>query len=372
MLEAQLYMEDFYAMGLDLATLRVSLDGQDVTDSSTFECSAGPEFVDGQPWEVITVRSPMANLSNGTHTATVTCQVYLYPGQGPGLTTKTWSFTIANQASEAALYPSKDSTLRLRDPHLNEGANPRLILEKIQGKTTHALVGFDLSQQNLTGLTSASLVFTIDPSDSPTGWGNGRNVLAAPISTGWLEGNGVDFGVPNAQKTSGSGPGVTWFSPVDEDISNNYANSAVNWNGAGAASGPPTALAVQIHNHQTGEVSFDVTQDVLNGSSSWLVRREDENVGSQVHFYSREGGGASAGPRLVLHYGASANKPAGDALLARAWDTPVAVLRNLAGLGLSGGPMTNLLILQARSSGLDILSAGLRSLVARREMALLL
>nr|HQU90301.1 tRNA dimethylallyltransferase [Denitromonas sp.] len=43
----------------------------------------------------------------------------------------------------------------------------------------------------------------------------------------------------------------------------------------------------------------------------------------------------------------------------------------LAGVGLSGGPMTNLLMsaLQARSSGIGILSAGLRSLFARREMA---
>ncbi|MGE0495288.1 MAG: hypothetical protein AB7S38_39140 [Vulcanimicrobiota bacterium] len=363
---------DFRQPGVDLNSLVVTLDGEPLT-SLSFRFESGI-LAENEVYERLLVSLTVPDLSPGQHQVTVKASVRGYPGTGAGTTTASWSFEIASAQSTQTLPVTKDSTLRLRDQHLNEGANPRLILEKIQGKTTHALVGFDLSQQNLTGLTSASLVLTVDPSDSPTGWGNGRNVLAAPISTGWLEGNGVDFGVPNAQKTSGSGPGVTWFSPVDEDISNNYANSAVNWNGAGAASGPQTALPVQLHNHQAGEVSFDVTQDILSGSSSWLVRREDENVGSQVHFYSKEGGGASAGPRLVLHYGASANKPAKDALLARAWDTPVAVLRNLAGLGLSGGPMTNLLMstLQARSSGLDVLSAGLRSLVARREMALLL
>jgi hypothetical protein len=61
---------------------------------------------------------------------------------------------------------------------------------------------------------------------------------------------------------------------------------------------------VTVHNHQTGELRFDVTQDVLNGAThGWLLRKDAENKGSKISFYSREGGGANLGPRLILEYG---------------------------------------------------------------------
>ncbi len=63
-----------------------------------------------------------------------------------------------------------------------------------------------------------------------------------------------------------------------------------------------------VRNHQTGELRFDVTQDVLNGADhGWLLRKDHESKGSQVSFYSREGAAAAGdpqlGPRLLLEYG---------------------------------------------------------------------
>ena len=95
---------------------------------------------------------------------------------------------------------------------------------------------------------------------------------------------------------------------MDEDISNDSANSVINWNGATNSVYPPTAPAVQITNFQSGEVTFDVTADVLNGAENgWLILKDQENVGSKVSFYSREGAAAAGNPdfapRLILEFG---------------------------------------------------------------------
>ncbi|MCA9780920.1 MAG: hypothetical protein KC800_29580, partial [Candidatus Eremiobacteraeota bacterium] len=79
-------------------------------------------------------------------------------------------------------------------------------------------------------------------------------------------------------------------------------------NGATNSVYPPTAPAVQIANFQSGEVTFDVTADVLNGAENgWLILKDQENVGSKVSFYSREGAAAAGNPdlapRLILEFG---------------------------------------------------------------------
>lgn len=64
---------------------------------------------------------------------------------------------------------------------------------------------------------------------------------------------------------------------------------------------------MQIVNFQSGEVTFDVTADVLNGAEhGWLILKDQENVGSKVSFYSREGAAAAGNPdlapRLLLEF----------------------------------------------------------------------
>ena len=223
---------------------------------------------------------------------------------------------------------SGDSTLQHRNPHQNEGISPYLTLEKIQGKATRSAVAFDLSDVNLTGLTSATLRLTVDPSQGVNGWGNGDTISALPLSTGWVEGNGQSFGLKKKDQVAGSGSGVTWFSPVDSDISNDYANSTVQWNGG--TTGTPTSPLIVMQNHYTGTVDFDVTNDLLNGQglNGWLLKKDQENRGSKVTFYSREGAAAAGNtdlaPTLILNYGsptASTNSPGSNLLARLGWNS---------------------------------------------------
>lgn len=206
------------------------------------------------------------------------------------------------EPSTATLVASKDALVYEKSPHSNEGANPRLTLEKINGKAARNLLGFDLSNVSTNSLTRATLVLSIDPSDQVTGWGNGEIVTVKPVTVAWQEGNGKKHGLPGNQQTAGSGAGTTWFSPTDENISNGSANAVVQWSGAATYATTGTAPPLTVHNHQTGELRFDVTQDVLNGvTHGWLLRKDAENKGSKVSFYSRESG-ANLGPRLILEY----------------------------------------------------------------------
>ena len=202
----------------------------------------------------------------------------------------------------------RDLALSQRFDHQNDGSNLSLILEKIQGKATRNAVAFDVTGTNLEGLSRATLVLTIDSSQAVNGWGNGRTISVQAITQPWEEGNGWHFGLKKKDQIAGDGSGATWFSPVDEDISNDSANSVINWNGATNSVYPPTAPAVQITNFQSGEVTFDVTADVLNGAENgWLILKDQENVGSKVSFYSREGAAAAGNPdfapRLILEFG---------------------------------------------------------------------
>ncbi len=204
----------------------------------------------------------------------------------------------------------QDTTIYDRGPHKNEGANPRLLLKKVQGKPAHFLVGFDTASVNTNGLTKATLVLTIDPSQNVTGWGNGRAIRARRVLSEWAEGNGKSLELPGSQQTNGSGAGATWFSPVDTNIANSQADSAVTWSGGISFTVPSTAPTVTIKNHQQGEVFFDVTEDLLLGAPhGWLITR-DQDVGSQVSFHSREAGG-ELGPQLLLEYGPGLARNAG-------------------------------------------------------------
>ena len=99
-----------------------------------------------------------------------------------------------------------------------------------------------------------------------------------------------------------------------------------------------------VTNHQTGELRFNVTADLKSGASSWLLRKDAENKGSKVSFYSREGS-STLGPRLVLEYGTTASGPSsyrdvasgenGDVLisLGAQMSTGLTSLNPLLGLG---------------------------------------
>jgi hypothetical protein len=99
-------------------------------------------------------------------------------------------------------------------------------------------------------------------------------------------------------------PGVTWNCAVDADTSNNQQGDCHDhWDADGGDHGAATADPVIVAG--VGDVvAWDVTRDVLNGVSSWLIRKRDESDPTGVAFHSREGaevqGAEHLAPRLIL------------------------------------------------------------------------
>ncbi|MGB4259854.1 MAG: thrombospondin type 3 repeat-containing protein [Phycisphaerae bacterium] len=206
---------------------------------------------------------------------------------------------IGNACDTNLLIAVEDAFIR-RVPQgdLNEGANPRLRVAK--SGQNRALVRFDLSGVNTQALKKATLVLTI--AEKPVGWGNkDEKVVPYRLLVPWTEGNGWNLN----GKITGTGPGVTWECPTDADISNKKADCSTSWSGGTFA--PATAAGVVHHKDMPVEVKWDVTADVKAGAPfGWLIKREEEDRGGTVDYYSREGAAAAGNPtlapRLILEY----------------------------------------------------------------------
>ena len=136
-------------------------------------------------------------------------------------------------------------------------------------------------------LTAATLVLTIAANADNWGPNNDRTVDARPLSVDFAEGNGQNAGVPGAQSTRGSGPGVTWNCAADAEIANQATDCDPRWNGG--TFGPATAPSVPHVNGLSGAVSWDVTDDVLAGASAWLIKKTAEGQSGEVFYFSKEG-----------------------------------------------------------------------------------
>ena len=307
-ISATITVGDYRHVQADLGSTEILLDGNDIKPLTEFRSDVNRVLDEDAIFETINLSVAPGPLAPGPHTLTITVPIAGYR-EGEGITTVTSNFLVSNAPpTPLSIDATQDSILSLLNQHENDGANVLLTLEKIQGKATRSAVAFELSNINLNGLSSATLVLTIDPGEHVNGWGNGRTISAQALSSPWLEGNGKSFGLKNKDQVPGNGAGATWFSPSDEDISNDSANSTVNWNGAAYSAAPPTAPSVVISNGLSGEVAFDVTADVLNGAEhGWLILKDQENVGSMVSYYSREGAAAAGNPdlapRLLLEFG---------------------------------------------------------------------
>ncbi len=187
--------------------------------------------------------------------------------------------------------------------HDNEGANTVLTVSRntATDRTNRAVVSFDFATISTTGLTSATLVLTIS---SAASWVNGDTVTVYRVNasgTDWTQGNGNGA-------TKGTGAGNTWNCTSDTDITDNGRDCAVadRWLGAdpgGTWGATPTAAAVAINQNQTGTVSFNVTADVVAGTTrGWLIKKTVETTTASVNFSSREAG-VGVAPKLVLVFG---------------------------------------------------------------------
>jgi hypothetical protein len=129
-----------------------------------------------------------------------------------------------------------------------------------------------------------------------------RSISAHPLLVDFAEGNGKSGGLPPSSSVRGDGPGVTWNCAVDEAIGNPLRNCAKRWDGGNF--GPATAPSIVHSNGMTGEVEWDVTDDVLDGASGWLIKKSDELRLGRARYHSKEGaidaGNVDLAPRLIL------------------------------------------------------------------------
>ena len=304
---------DYRYSQVSLLSLSVKLDGAEQKNKAVIRTDINESLAEGVDFEVLTFTlSPI--LAPGVHTVEVMADT----GTPDTATTITWSFTVSENPSPnpnpttQTLNSTKDSILSQQNPHRNEGANPLLQLShrpEERNKSNNPIVAFDMSGVNVTRVTKATLVLDVQECELPKKWGpEGRNILAYPINETWVEGNGQTIKVGQKEQTRGSGQGVTWFSPVDTNIANKAPNGALQWMGARPFLGPLTAPPLLVVNKQTGQIKFDVTQDVRSGfDDGWLLRKQDESAFGNIRFHSKERG-ATLGPRLILEYGPVAAK----------------------------------------------------------------
>jgi hypothetical protein len=137
--------------------------------------------------------------------------------------------------------------------------------------------------------------------DESTDWDTEKTpaVDAHPLVKEFTEGTGASL---DPRSPLGSGPGVTWNCATDDNIANLKPECTERWDG-GIFRGV-RGFPVMHVTGQTGEVSWDVTNDVLAGVSSWLLKKTDEATPGRVLYYSKEGavvvGNPNVAPRLIL------------------------------------------------------------------------
>jgi hypothetical protein len=188
---------------------------------------------------------------------------------------------------------AEDSFLRRGAINTNEGANVILTVRSLG--PARPVVAFDLSGVTPLAFTKATLVLTV--AKNFENWGSQGGVVEVhPLLEDFTEGNGKRLHIPAAERTRGTGAGVTWACATDTNIANLQTNCSPSWKGGNF--GPATDSVLHT-NSTTGEVSFDVTSDVLAGRSAWLVKKTLEITAGRVNYYSREGATAAGKPEFA-------------------------------------------------------------------------
>jgi len=232
---------------------------------------------------------------------------------------------------QLSLTAADDAHITEAAPAENHGDEDLLLVDG--GDVVRTLVGFDPDAIDSFvashELTSATLVLTVAATD---GTADETDLLeAAPLLSGFVEG-GSGAGSSSASTGAGASdlgsalavirpggriprlarrpgpqallPGVTWSCATDANTANGQSGDCLDdWDTDGGDAGPSTAPLVSIGD--VGDVlSWDVTDDVLAGVSSWLIKKRDEEDPTGVAFHSHEGathlGDSGLAPRLIL------------------------------------------------------------------------
>jgi len=247
------------------------------------------------------------------------------------MTTTQPHMTSGPRPTETTLYPTADTFIRQASPNTNEGAN--FWLRVSVQPTCRALVQFDrlalVDVLNQRPVRRALLVLQI--AQNHNAWGQTRDygVAAHALREEFVEGNGRQALLPRNQQQRGTGEGATWNSPADPNIyDDKAAPRSPKWNGGDFKR--RESDYVTHENQQTGQIVFDVTQDILDGVHGWMLKISAEDDGCRgdwdddhnhtgrggqrklgfeqfrgaVEYFSREGAAAAGdvnlGPVLVI------------------------------------------------------------------------
>ena len=180
-----------------------------------------------------------------------------------------------------------DSTLRHDSPNTNEGANPRIRVGV--RPLRRGLVQFDpttVGEMRAQALNNGTVYLTLHIAANGNNWNQDDehfvDVHPLPVNFWVNEGNGKSTGLPLNQIFLGDGAGVTWNNANDINTSDSKNKKVKNvprqnWGGGSLLMGEATAPGVRHENGQAGQISWDVTADVLAGYNSWIVKVRDEN-----------------------------------------------------------------------------------------------
>jgi hypothetical protein len=239
-----------------------------------------------------------------------------YSGSGSYAESSSGSST---QGPPTILHVAGDSTLRQDAPNTNEGANPfiRVSVRPVR----RGIVQFDpqtLEDMRNQAAQNVTVYLTLQIASNNNNWSQDEesyvDVHPLPENFWIAEGNGKTSGMPPSAVTRGNGGGVTWNQWHDSNTSDNKKKTAKvqprNWDGGDLVMLPATAPGQLHYNGLYGQVSWDVTQDVLSGANAWIVkiRSEYEPVQSperrqagydpfrgSVDYFSKEGAAESIG-----------------------------------------------------------------------------
>jgi len=229
------------------------------------------------------------------------------------------SYSESSSGVPSIVPSTADSTLRHDSPNTNEGANP-LIRVGVR-PLRRGLVQFEpaiVDEMRAEAMNYGTVYLTLHIAANGNNWNQDDehyvDVHPLPMDFWVNEGNGRSTGLPASEIYLGDGAGVTWNFANDINTSDSKKTKAKkvqqqNWDGGSVLMGAATAPGVLHENGLTGQVSWDVTTDVLNGVNAWIIKVRDEEEPAQtpqrrrmgfdpfrgsVDYYSKEGADLSA------------------------------------------------------------------------------
>ena len=226
---------------------------------------------------------------------------------------------------------SADTALSSSEPNVNDGANTTLTLTSSatkngtpRGSAQHRVaVHFMGARTGVDRLEAATLRVTFVDGDRHQRpqmrhqhlIENRITILALP--GGFVEGNGN-----NGLFDFGTGRGATWSCAVAEEIGDDNERCEQDWpesfNNAVGSHDWHSGQGVANYDPDTGELSWDVTEDVRNGINAWLIGvrgRGRGGLSGDLALHARDGasnevGEPSLAPKLILERAEAQNQTA--------------------------------------------------------------